>query len=88
MSEFDPFPREPKTFLRFYQKTLGDLFKHAHMLHALTDAHAAELLDRKPAELSPDELRRLGRDIARAINLLELAKELIEKQQQQEEESR
>jgi hypothetical protein len=84
MSEFDPFPREPKTFLRFYQKTRGDLFKHAHMLHIITDAHAAELLNRKPAELSADELRRLGRDIARAINLLELGKELIEQAPQQE----
>jgi hypothetical protein len=33
-------------------------------------------------------LRRLGRDIARAIKLLELGKELIEKQKQQEEEER
>jgi hypothetical protein len=32
MSEYDPFPREPQTFIRFYQKTRGDLIKHCHML--------------------------------------------------------
>ena len=67
MRELDPFPRAPKTFLKFYPKTRTDLSKHLDKLHRLiTDSNAA-------CEMTSDELRMLCRDIQRAVSMLELA---------------
>jgi hypothetical protein len=59
---------------------IGDMLRHNHMLRAFTDAHPAALRKLKPEELSADELRRLRRDMADAVHLLDFGKKLVAKQ--------
>jgi hypothetical protein len=59
---------------------IADMIRHDHMLRAFTDAHPAELLKRKPEELTAAELRRLRRDMDDAIHLLDFGKELVKRQ--------
>jgi hypothetical protein len=67
---------------RFHPKTKTDLTKHLNML-----LFSPEVAPTTPVECIVNELRRLGRDVRRAIDLLDLANELIEKQLRQQEET-
>ena len=64
----DPFPREPRTFLKFYPKTKADLAKH---VAAMQHIHAASGGD--DAVMRSDELLMMCRDIQRAIDMFDLA---------------
>jgi hypothetical protein len=64
MAEYAPFPREPRTFLKFFQKTRADLIKHLDRL-------------RTPEPLGVDELRMMGRDLQRGLEMLDLAEHIM-----------